>query len=51
MGSMKCACSDCLCVVETATAFEKSGQYFCSEQCANHTGEGCGHKGCDCKGK
>ncbi|NRA64174.1 MAG: metallothionein [Pseudobacteriovorax sp.] len=47
---MKCACSDCLCIVDTSTAKETNGKFYCSDECANHTGKGCGHKGCDCKG-
>ncbi|MDJ1183289.1 metallothionein [Roseofilum casamattae] len=47
---MKCACDSCLCVVDVATALQKSGQVYCSEACANGhpDGSGCGHPGCQC---
>ena len=43
---MKCACESCRCLVETASAVQKDGQYYCSDACAN--GEGCDHAGCGC---
>ncbi len=48
---MKCACEQCLCVVDTSSAVEKSGKYYCSQACADghQNGEkGCGHTGCGC---
>jgi hypothetical protein len=47
---MKCACPDCLCIVNLTDALMKDGQAYCSEACANgHSkGAGCGHPGCAC---
>lgn len=48
---MKCACSDCLCIVDVSKAIQAEEQYYCSEGCANgHTDKtkGCGHTGCKC---
>ncbi|MCU0544900.1 MAG: metallothionein [Oscillatoriaceae cyanobacterium Prado104] len=47
---MKCACLSCLCVVNLSAAIERSGQYYCSEACADGhpNGSGCGHAGCTC---
>ncbi|MEO0406972.1 MAG: metallothionein [Cyanobacteria bacterium P01_A01_bin.135] len=47
---VKCACGDCQCVVDTSTALEKDGQYYCSEACANgHQGGGtCRMSDCGC---
>ncbi|MDB9525524.1 metallothionein [Oscillatoria sp. CS-180] len=47
---MKCACEDCLCIVDTSQAVEKDDRYYCSEACASGhmEGSGCGHKGCTC---
>ncbi|MDA0265706.1 MAG: metallothionein [Cyanobacteria bacterium] len=48
---MKCACDDCLCIVDISSALQQEGQYYCSETCANgHSagGSGCGHTGCNC---
>lgn len=50
---MKCACEPCLCIVDTATAVEKDGKYYCSNACASghaDAGSGCGHPGCGCHG-
>ncbi|MEM7215247.1 MAG: metallothionein [Pseudomonadota bacterium] len=49
----KCACSDCVCIVEIKDAIEKDDRNFCSEECANGHPDGaagCGHKGCGCRG-
>lgn len=47
---MKCACPDCLCIVNLTDALMKDGQAYCSEACANGhpEGAGCGHTGCRC---
>jgi len=47
---MKCACTECLCIVSPEQAVEKDGKYFCSEVCAQGHAEaaGCGHPGCEC---
>ncbi|TVQ38050.1 MAG: metallothionein [Geminicoccaceae bacterium] len=49
---VKCACSDCVCIVETTKAVTKDGRAYCSDACADHhkTGNGCGHAGCKCHG-
>ncbi|WP_415716524.1 metallothionein [Roseibium sp.] len=48
----KCACVDCVCIVNIDDAIKKNDQNYCSEACANgHTsGSGCDHQGCKCCG-
>ena len=48
----KCACSDCVCIVNIDDALQQDGKNYCSEACANHheDGSGCGHTGCECHG-
>ena len=50
--TMKCACSDCVCVVETDAGVERGNRLYCSESCADHhkDNSGCGHAGCACHG-
>ena len=52
---MKCACMNCLCIVDIEAAVNKDQSYYCSEQCANgHSTSdttGCGHHGCNCGSK
>lgn len=47
---MKCACEQCLCIVNLEDAINQDSKYFCSTTCAiGHTdGSGCGHAGCEC---
>lgn len=49
---VKCACSDCVCVVNTEKAIEKDSRIYCSDTCADHhkNGAGCDHAGCTCHG-
>ena len=49
---VKCACSDCICVVATNRGIQKEGRIFCSSECADHheSGGGCHHAGCLCHG-
>jgi hypothetical protein len=49
---VKCACSDCICVVNTKAAVIKNERLYCSKECANHhkDGAGCHHAGCTCHG-
>lgn len=49
---VKCACSDCVCVVEVSKGIQKDGRIYCSENCADHhkSHEGCEHAGCHCHG-
>jgi hypothetical protein len=49
---VKCACSDCICVVNTKAAVTKNERLYCSKECANHhkDGAGCHHAGCTCHG-
>ncbi|WP_207537022.1 metallothionein [Sabulicella rubraurantiaca] len=49
---VKCACSDCVCVVGTAKAIKRDGRFYCSDACADHhpDGAGCHHAGCECHG-
>jgi len=48
----KCACRDCVCIVNIDDAIKKDGQTYCSDACATDhaTGAGCGHGGCKCCG-
>ncbi len=49
---VKCACSDCMCMVSTDKSVQKDGKAYCCEECASgHAHQaGCGHSGCDCHG-
>jgi len=49
---VKCACADCVCVVEVEKGVKKDGKVYCSEACADHhnKGAGCEHAGCECHG-
>jgi hypothetical protein len=33
---VKCACSDCACVVEVARSIQRDGRIYCSDACADH---------------
>lgn len=48
----KCACPDCVCIVNVSDAVKKNDQNFCSQACADGhpSGSGCEHSGCNCKG-
>ena len=51
---MKCACVDCLCVVNTSVAVIEGQSYYCSEECANgHPSDVtcCVNTGCNCHSK
>jgi metallothionein len=49
---VKCACSDCVCVVDVGKGVERDGKIYCGAECAEHhrTGAGCQHAGCTCHG-
>jgi metallothionein len=49
---VKCACADCVCIVEMKTAVKSEGRFYCSDECAKHhkDGSGCHHAGCTCHG-
>lgn len=49
---VKCACSDCVCVVDPSKGLERDGRIYCAEPCADHhkSGAGCQHAGCTCHG-
>ncbi|MEO1089742.1 MAG: metallothionein [Pseudomonadota bacterium] len=49
---VKCACTDCVCVVATDNAVVKDGRYYCCDACADgpNSREGCNHAGCKCHG-
>ena len=49
---VKCACDDCVCVVETKDAVKAEECLYCSPECAEHhkDGAGCHHAGCTCHG-
>ncbi|MBC6404909.1 MAG: metallothionein [Rhodospirillales bacterium] len=48
----KCACTDCVCVVNVQDAVKKGGRNYCSQACAegHAKGAGCEHAGCACHG-
>ena len=48
----KCACADCVCIVDVQGAVKKSNRNYCSEDCAggHPTSAGCTHPGCVCHG-
>ena len=48
---MKCACKDCLCIVNVDNAITVEGKPYCSKACAEGHPEGshgCEHSGCNC---
>ncbi len=49
---VKCACSDCVCVVDVEQGIKKDGRIYCCDECADHhtAGAGCNHAGCPCRG-
>ena len=49
---VKCACSDCICVLDAAKAVKNENRLYCSSECASHhkSGSGCHHAGCACHG-
>lgn len=49
---VKCAYSDCICVVDAKKGLQREGRIFCSAECADHhkSGAGCHHAGCTCHG-
>ena len=49
---VKCACSDCVCIVSLDKGVKRDGHIYCGEPCADHhrTGAGCEHAGCTCHG-
>ncbi|MAN19547.1 MAG: conjugal transfer protein TrbI [Synechococcus sp. EAC657] len=51
--ALRCACSECVCEVESSTAVVRDGQHFCSDACATgHPNQepchGTGSCGCKC---
>ncbi|WP_294212529.1 metallothionein [uncultured Sphingomonas sp.] len=49
---VKCACTDCVCIVSPKGAVQAEGRAYCSDNCANHHAQsaGCDHAGCPCHG-
>jgi hypothetical protein len=49
---VKCACPDCVCVVDAKHGLERHGRIYCGAACADHheNGAGCKHAGCVCHG-
>jgi metallothionein len=49
---VKCACSDCVCVVSVDQGVTRDNRIYCGEACAEHhaDGAGCSHAGCTCHG-
>ncbi len=50
ISQMKCACPNCLCIVNLKGAIMVQDQPYCSDACAqgHPQGQGCGHSGCGC---
>ena len=48
----KCACVDCVCIVNVNDAVKKDDRNYCSDACAegHGSGPGCEHAGCVCNG-
>ena len=48
----KCACADCVCIVDVNSAVKKGDRNYCSDACAegHSKGAGCEHTGCVCHG-
>ena len=48
----KCACADCVCIVDVKDAVKKGDRNYCSDVCADghSSGAGCNHAGCACHG-
>jgi hypothetical protein len=44
---VKCACSDCVCVVDLEKGATQDGRIYCGDACAEHhkSGSGCEHAG------
>lgn len=49
---VKCACTDCVCVVHVDKAVMREERAYCCDDCAEgHTSHaGCEHAGCTCRG-
>ena len=49
---VKCACADCVCVVDVSKGVNRDGRSYCGDPCAEHHtgGTGCDHAGCTCHG-
>ena len=49
---VKCACADCVCVVEVTKGVARDGRIYCADACADHHADdaGCHHAGCTCHG-
>ncbi len=49
---VKCACSDCVCIVQIREAVMRESRLYCSDACADHHKDvaGCHHAGCACHG-
>ena len=52
VNQVKCACSDCVCIVDVEKGGRRDGRIFCGDSCAEHNrgGPGCNHAGCTCHG-
>lgn len=49
---VKCACSDCVCIVNVSTAVTRNDRPYCCDECADghKDHKGCEHAGCPCHG-
>ncbi len=49
---VKCACVDCICVIDPSQGVQSDGRIYCDETCASHHEDetGCHHAGCTCHG-
>ncbi|WP_298957692.1 metallothionein [uncultured Methylobacterium sp.] len=49
---VKCACTDCVCIVSLEKAVMREERAFCCDECADghKDHQGCEHAGCTCHG-
>ena len=46
---VKCACPDCVCVVNVSGGIQRNGHIYCSEACADHHANGLTGPECNCE--
>lgn len=49
---VKCACSDCVCIISITKAVTRDERAYCCDDCADghKDHKGCDHAGCPCHG-
>ena len=49
---VKCACTDCVCIVHAGKAIQRGDRAYCCDECADghKDHQGCEHAGCSCQG-